>query len=272
MTIDVDKICQQVHADLADDKKDFNLGNIRVSDFEDEILICVLKENYPESVDSEIYHFQFGNYFITDRGWIFSKKTKYERIEKAAANTHIFNSLSSSMSKKQFARFIKNNAPDSQDEFEVRETYFIYKRSANDTHMRFYISGRWASLFELNGYKVTREKSFQKYLNIKTGEMNHIMTYSIRLSKDVFETFCKSKDFIKRGTNIVNGQEVTVHSGRPRKMIILLDDDGNELKFTGYQECAQHFDISLPTVKRAFKNKGAGDTVKLKKTNFQLLG
>ena len=271
MTIDVDSICQQVHADLADEKNDFNLGNIRVFDFEDESLISILKENYPKSVEKELYHFRFGNYFVTDKGWIFSKKTIFERIERTATNNKMFNSLSRGMTKKQLAQFMKNNAPDSQDEFDVRETYFIYKRSANDTHMRFYISGRWVSLFETNGYKVTREKSFQKYLNLKTGEMNHIMTYSIRLSKDVFETFCKSKDFIKRGTNIVNGQEVTVHSGRPRKMIILLDDDGNELKFTGYQECAQHFDISLPTVKRAFKNKGAGDIVKLKKMNFKLI-
>ena len=53
-------------------------------------------------------------------------------------------------------------------------------------------------------------------------------------------------------------------------MIILLDDDGNVLKFSGYQECADHFGISLLTVKRALKNKSNGDTIKLKKTNFKL--
>ena len=267
--INVLDICRQIEAD----SKYTYIQNIKVFDHERETLIIAVKEHFPNDIDEDIFNFPFGNYFITDKGAIFSKKIHIEKIERKEAAPELIKTLTKGMNKKQLAKFFDSNAADGDvEEFELKKTYFIYKRNQSQNFMRFYIGHQFRDIFERNGYTVTRDISFQKYLNLKTGEMEHIQTFSVRLSQETFASFCKNTEILRKGMKIENGKTVAIKTGRPSREITLADDSGTILHFVGQKEVAQHFGISIETVKRAFKNKGAGDTVKLKKTNFQLLG
>ena len=166
--INVEKILEEVHSDFGEG--DFNFGKIKVIDFEDSSIKIALQDKYPESFDSEIYHFGYGNYFITDRGWIFSMRTEHVKAEREhdeLMDFHIKN-----MNQRQRELFLKNMAPDDDNKVSDFDTnYYIYKRSSKSQHMRFYIAERYAPIFEAYGYKVTSELSFQKYFNICSGKM-----------------------------------------------------------------------------------------------------
>lgn len=272
MSIDVLKIYEQLGVnpdDLETNDLSFAVGNLKVPDFNDETLLIALDEKFPAHVDSEIYHFKYGNYFITDKGYIFSKRYVFNVEEKETCPDEQINLLTAGMSAIQRAIFLKNMKPD--EENRITEEYYIFKRSSKDKYLRIYISSKFINTFERNGYKVTRGKSFKAYRNIVTGKLEHFDTYSIRVQKDVFFSMCVDGCIIPRGYKKENGTQIEIKRGRPIKNIILCSGDGTHLTFAGYDECAAHFGISLSTVKRAFKNKNKGDSIRLKKQNFTLL-
>ena len=270
-----------VEADMAN-KADYN-ADITLMEFteyaeafEDEIIIDNIKEadGLQDDVESEIYHWQFGPYFITDKGAIYTKKLTLNQKE-------IDNARAAVDFTKQMVRQGRVDAEDVHPNCfsvagNIERPYIlkIFKRINDRQRLRFYIYPNKVKAIKELGYKVTSEKSRIARYNIQKDEYYFPMVHFTEIDIDAFMAMCKNRKAIRCGYryDAETGEEVAIKRGRPSKQIRLINQEGKEITFNSKEELAEALGCSLSTVKRALKDKGAGDTVVLrKKENFILV-
>lgn len=244
--------------------------------FEDEIIINNIKwsDNFNGEVDNEIYHWQFGPYFITDKGAIFTKKLTLNQKE-------IDNARATVEFTKQMIRQGRVDAEDVHPNCfsvcgNIERPYIlkIFKRINERQRLRFYIYPNKVKAIKELGYKVTSEKSHIARYNLQKDEYYFPMVHFTEIDVDAFGSMCKFRKPVRCGYryDAETGEEVAIKRGRPSKEIRLIDGEGQEIVFSSKEALAESLGCSLSTVKRALKDKATGDIVTLrKKENFTLV-
>lgn len=280
---DVERIIAEVEGDVSRETVRYN--NIPLRDFDeyakgffDDIIINTIQmyddeELLENNVNEEIYHWSYGPYFITDTSAIYSKKVLLNQAEINQARDAI--TFTESLIKQ--GRLQKDDVnPACFEMVEQVENPYIYaicKRNNKKQRLKFYIYPNKVKSIEELGYKVHSEKSrFMRY-NLKTDSYEYRTVHFTEVDIDAFSAMCRTKMPIRKGYRLdeETGEEVMIKKGRPSKEIKLIDADGNEMIFSSKEELAESLGCSLSTVKRALKDKAAGDIVTLrKKQNFIL--
>jgi hypothetical protein len=141
---------------------------------------------------------------------------------------------------------------------------------------------------EHKGYKVEeREMNItglrwnNHYLNYDFYKTTR-MCYCVRLSANVFISACKNKKLPSKGLimteqgheqEVKRGVKYGVENNHLKIGITLLNHETNEVKhWASMADCAKDFNIAKSNFSRTMKNKVIGDTVKLKKQKFIIVG
>lgn len=244
--------------------------------FEDEIIIDNIKgsSQFSDDVDSSIYHWQYGPYFITDTGKIFTKKLtlNQKEIDNARAGVEFTKKM------------IQSGRVDREDVHpncfsvcgNIERPYIlkIFKRINERQRLRFYIYPNKVKHIKELGYKVTSEKSHIARYNIHKDEYYFPIVHYTEVDVDAFMAMCRYRKDIRCGYRYddESGEEVLIKRGRPSKEIRLVNSEGDEIMFESKEELAKSLGCSISTVKRALKDKAAGDIITLRrKENFTLV-
>lgn len=244
-----------------------------VESFDDVDIKLVIEHYHPEDVNEKIYHFPYGNYFTTDKGIIYSKKTycnsvklknRLKAIEKFSV---ILEEKKKKLTPRQLTYYVAQNAPDalSQDDFE--EKFYIYRRRTEENYLKIYIKQIHVKHLKALGYEVKSEESFFKKFNEISGEFETYKVYFTRMRKDAFLHMCYYKQDVPKGKNI-NGEELK--KGRPSRHITLMGESGEEIDFESLEEVASNFGVNVRTIKRALKDKKENNTITIKKKKYIL--
>lgn len=244
--------------------------------FEDEIIIDNIKENdqFSDDVNSSIYHWQYGPYFITDTGKIYTKKltVNHKEIENARASVEFTKKMI--QSGRVDREDVHPNCFSVVDNIERPYILKIFKRINERQRLRFYIYPNKVKHIKELGYKVTSEKSHIARYNIHKDEYYFPIVHYTEIDVDAFMAMCRYRKDIRCGYRYddESGEEVLIKRGRPSKEIKLIDESGAEIIFESKEALAESLGCSLSTVKRALKDKAIGDIVTLrKKENFRLV-
>lgn len=271
----------QIEADMAKESEyniDITLMNFDeyAENFEDEIIIDNIKENdqFSDDVDSTIYHWQYGPYFITDTGKIFTKKLtlNHKEIENARASVDFTKKMI--QSGRVDREDVNPNCFSVVSNIERPYILKIFKRINERQRLRFYIYPNKVKHIKELGYKVTSEKSHIARYNIQKDEYYFPVVHYTEIDVDAFMAMCRYRKDIQCGYryDAETGEEVLIKRGRPSKEIRLVNSEGAEIVFSSKEALAESLGCSLSTVKRALKDKATGDIVTLrKKENFRLV-
>lgn len=271
----------QIEADMAKESEyniDITLMNFDkyAENFEDEIIIDNIKENdqFSDDVNSSIYHWQYGPYFITDTGKIYTKKLTLnnKEIENARASVEFTKKMI--QSGRVAREDVHPNCFSVVDNIERPYILKIFKRINQKQRLRFYIYPNKVKYIKELGYKVTSEKSHIARYNIHKDEYYFPIVHYTEIDVDAFMAMCRYRKDIRCGYRYddVSGEEVLIKRGRPSKEIRLVNSEGAEIVFSSKEALANSLGCSLSTVKRALKDKAIGDVVTLrKKENFRLV-
>lgn len=244
--------------------------------FEDKIIIDNIKENdqFFDDVESNIYHWQYGPYFITDTGKIFTKKLtlNQKEIENARAGVEFTKKM------------INSGRVDREDVHpncfsvcgNIEHPYIlkIFKRINERQRLRFYIYPNKVKSIKELGYKVTSEKSHIARYNLQKDEYYYPFVHYTEIDIDAFMAMCRYRKNIRCGYryDAETGEQMLIKRGRPSKEIRLINQEGQEIIYNSKEALAESLGCSLSTVKRALKDKAAGDIITLrKKENFTLV-
>ena len=252
---------------------DLELHPVDEDDLDDEIK-RVIFHYYPADINENIYHWSYGNYFVTDKGVIYSIKRycNASKLKKKIDAIKRFNKILEDKKKylkpHELKRFIASQAPDAIDENDFEEKTYIYRRNSRERYFKFYIKARYKKHLEALGYEVKREESFYKTFNQVTKEFETYKVYHIRMDKRIMIEMAKNKIDIAKGKTS-SGNDIK--RGRPSRKIILIEEDSSqELRFESLEECAQVLGVSLITIKRALKDKKENDIITIKKKQYIL--
>ena len=252
---------------------DLELHPVDEDDLEDEIKRVIL-HHYPNDINEKIYHWNYGNYFVTDKGEIYSIKRycNASKLKKKIDAIKRFNEILEEKKKylkpHELKRFIASQAPDAIDENDFEEKTYIYRRNSRERYFKFYIKARYKKHLETLGYKVNSEESFYKTFNQVTKEFETYKVYHVRMDKRIMIEMAKNKiDIMKGKTSSGND----IKRGRPSRKIVLIEEaTSQEVRFDSIEECAQVFGASLITIKRALKGKKENDIITIKKKQYIL--
>lgn len=278
---DLQAAVAQIEADKAKES-DYNL-DITLMDFdkyaenfEDEIIIDNIKgsSQYSDDVDTSIYHWQYGPYFITDTGKIYTKKLTLNQKEIENARAGVDFTKKMIQAGRVDRADIHPNCFSVVSNIERPYILKIFKRINERQRLRFYIYPNKVKSIKELGYKVTSEKSHIARYNLQKDEYYFPVVHYTEIDVDAFMAMCRYRKDIQCGYRYddESGEEVLIKRGRPNKEIRLVNSEGDEIIFESKEALAQSLGCSLSTVKRALKDKATGDIVTLrKKENFRLL-
>ena len=244
--------------------------------FDDEIIINNIKENdqFSDDVDSSIYHWQYGPYFITDTGKIFTKKLtlNQKEIENARAGVEFTKKMI--QSGRVDREDVHPNCFSVVNNIERPYILKIFKRVNERQRLRFYIYPNKVKHIKELGYKVTSEKSHIARYNIHKDEYYFPVVHYTEVDVDAFMAMCIYRKDIRCGYRYddESGEQIVIKRGRPSKEIRLIDESGAEIIFESKEALANSLGCSISTVKRALKDKATGDVITLrKKENYTLV-
>lgn len=270
-TIDVNEILTTIKENAKNDRT--KEPDRKVESFEDEDIKFVIDHYHPEDINEKIYHFPYGNYFTTDNGIIYSKKTYCNseklknRLKAIEKFSEILEKKKRKMTRRQLAYFIAQNAPDEITQDDYEEKFYIYRRITEEKYLKVYIKQKYIKRLESLGYEVKSEESYYKKFNEITGEFETYKVYFTRMRKDAFLHMCYFREDVPKGKNI-NGEELK--KGRPARHIKLIGECGEELNFNSLEDAASSFGVNVRTIKRALKDKQENDEIIIKKKKYIL--
>lgn len=273
--LNIDKIIATVEADMQ--KVKLQSYDMLVDSFDECDIKLVIEKNYPMDVVRSIHHWIYGNYFVTDGGDIYSKKT-YTNTAKLKARLHAIENFkkvveekkkAGNMSPRQLQLFIAQNVPDEITEKDFEEKKYIYRRCTNERYLKFYIKKRYINHMKNLGYEVHSEESFYKSYNIETGEFETYTVYYTRMDREAMIHMAVHGVDVPKGKNI-NGEDIK--KGRPCRHIVLQSVDDDEItEYVSFEDLSAKMGVSLSTVKRALKGKEKNHLVTIKKKHYILL-
>lgn len=283
MSLDVDEIyaamgtsVEEVERGLDLEKKMeiFKERNKAVQSFKDDNLKRCLDINYTYC-DAEVYHWEFGAYFIVNGGDLFRKGEINDIFSKKSFIPPFF----INRYKKDLRERTQNkNHEETEaikkellDNLRKEKVNYIYKRENKEQILKFYIYKKYKHLFESMGYEVEEDSSYFKKIDKESNDLLYYTVYKVRIDRDAFIQMCKYDTIIRKGYRIdeATGEEVPIRKGRPSKDINLRYGDLN-LHFNSIDEVVDCLGVSRSTVKRALKGKVSGDVVILKKKEYIL--
>ena len=274
-TYNIEKIIHTVESDFKKEK--IVSHDIEVESFEDHDLKMMIDYKFPDDISEDIFHWSCGNYFVTDRDVIYSKKT-YTNTGKLKARLNAIENFkkiveekkkAGKMSPRQLKNFIAQNAPDEISEEDFEEKKYIYRRCTDERYLKFYIKKRYIKHLQSLGYKVHSEESFYKTYNMETGEFETYTVYFTRMDKEAMIHMARYGVDVPKGKNI-NGEDIK--KGRPSRHIILQSVDSDEItEYVSFEDLSVKMGVSLSTVKRALKDKEKNHLVTIKKKHYILL-
>lgn len=282
MMMTTDLNIDSILRELKEDEKNITIryNNIPLKNFDelatgffDESIIDAIQMHHEEDIINSIYHWLYGPYLITDTGAIFTKKAIINQEEINLAREGLEFTQKMIESGEIDEEDINPACLDLAEQIDNLYIYKICKRNNKKQRMKFYIYPNKVKRIKALGYKVYSEKSHFMRFNVKKNQYEHPMVHFTEIDVDAFAAMCRTKMPIRNGYRLdeKSGEEVAIKRGRPSKEIILKDANGNKMIFASKEELASMLGCSLSTVKRALKNKQAGDVVMLKKKeNFIL--
>lgn len=276
---DVEAAIAEVNADLKNQSiynKDITLYDFDeyAEAFENEIIVDNIKYHSPDEVDNQIFHWQYGPYFITDKGAIFTKKLTLNQKEIDTARATVEFTKKMIRQRRVDAEDVHPNCFSVCGNIERPYILKIFKRINDRQRLRFYIYPNKVKHIKELGYKVTSEKSHIARYNLQKDEYYFPIVHYTEIDVDAFGSMCKFRKAIRCGYryDAETGEQVLIKRGRPSKEIRLVDEAGNEIIFESKEALADSLGCSLSTVKRALKDKATGDVIQLKKKqNYTLL-
>lgn len=241
-----------------DGNKSFNLS---VNDFKKETIIEAIKIHHPHTIESEIYFWEHGNYFTTDKGFIYSMK----------------NYLSPDAIKSYLEGIKEIDLKDTRECIKVRQKHIlkksllehgyqkmIYLRVGNERHLKLHLKKDALSHIQKLGYNIYREESYFERYNIKTNRFEEYDVFFTRINRDVFLTWCSTGTDISKGYNIKDGKKRLIKRGRPARKI-RVEVKGKAKVYSSIQVISQRYKVPLSTLKRKFTDVKSGDEVIIKR-------
>lgn len=284
MSLDLDEIyaamgtsAEKVEQELGLEEKIelFKERNKPVSSFKDDV-ICACLERHFSYFRPKVYQWEFGAYFITEGGHLFTQDTMYDIFSKKSFIPPYFITR---YKKDLQEQTVNKSCEESEaikkellENLQKEKVNYIYKRENKEQILKFYIYKKYKRLFESMGYEVEEDSSYFKKIDKESKELLFYTVYKVRIDRDAFIQMCKYGVIIRKGYRLdeKTGEEVPIKKGRPSKDINLQYGD-LMLHFNSIDEVGNCLGVSRSTVKRALKDKRAGDVVILKKKEYILI-